>query len=238
MKNKHTFKNDAHSLYNIGMAHIAKGDFGKGKEFLLKAVELDKRDPELKHTLGAMLINEILKGRKDHFNLTEKDVKQLELAEKYLTQAIKLLEPTERKRQLENAYIHRSVSRAILDKRKEAILDISKAIELNPANPIAYDQRAKMLMADNRVDEAIKDCILAIRKGANKNEIAPFVVSAYLDVPQPLPDEALKFITKVYEKKELDEELTPQVMLVHCYTVKKDFDKAKELLSKLYEKLR
>ena len=234
MKNKHTLKSDSYSLHNIGMAHIAKGDFTKGKEFLLKSIELDKKNPELRHALGVAIVNKIIKGRKDHFNLTNEDVIQLEFAEDLFTKAIKLLGPTERKKQLENIYIHRSISRAILDKRKEAISDISEAIDLNPKNPVAYDQRAKVLMADGQFSEAVKDYELAIKMGADKNEIIPLIVSAYIDSPQPLPEEALRFLNKAYTKEELNNQLIPQVMLVYCNIAKNDFEKSQKLLNKLY----
>ncbi|MFA5146479.1 MAG: tetratricopeptide repeat protein [Candidatus Omnitrophota bacterium] len=236
MEIKDRFKKDKNALLNIALAYAKKDEIVKAKEYFQKALETAKDIPEIYLTYGSHLLQFIMKGRAWRFGLSSENIKDLEESERLLTQAINLLKTTDKKTLLEDAYINRSSVRAILDKFDLAINDINAVLEIDPKNPLAYANKAKINVLTKNQDEAIVDFKKALDGGASKDDIMPTLVSSYVDQPEPRAEEAIAAIKQYYKEELLSLNIVPNLLLAETYVSKKDYDEASSILKQLYSK--
>ena len=236
MKIKNRFQKDSDAFLNLAITFADQGKHKEAKEFFQKSIDLDPKIPENYFSFGSYLLEHVTKERIWRFGLTSEHIAELQEAERLLGEAINLLKVTDKKAELESAYINRSSTRIILDNFIQALEDIDSALTVNPKSFSAYANRARLNTLKNNPDAAIADFKLALENGVEKEEIFPLFITCYLERPDPKEDEAIKVINSYYTKAEIENNITPSVLLVECLIKKKDITGAKELINKLYSK--
>lgn len=229
------FQNDSSALLNLAVAYADKGENQKAKEYFKKAIDVDPKIPENYFSFGSYLLESIMKERVWRFGLSSENIKDLKEADSLLSQSIDLLKDTEKRGELEDAYINRSSIRIILDDYVKAFEDINAALIINPDSGGAYANRARLNALRNIPDEAINDFNKAIEKHANKDEIFPVLISCYLERPDPKIDEAIEAIKSNYGDA-VENNIISGMLLVECLTRKQSYDEAKIVIDKLYTK--
>lgn len=235
MKLKEQFQRDSKALYSIGLLYIAKKDYSRALDFFKRAIEVEPDKAELFYQCGHTLLDTALQQRKGRFGLKASEIDQLKEAETYFNKAIELLETTERKAELTDSLINRSVARAVLDRFKEAMEDINKAITLSKDSPVVYSNRARLYRLNKEIDRSIADFEHAIELGADKDEILPLLLSCYLEQPPPKTKEAIAVINKLYSEKQIKRSSIAREFLAECYVLEKRFSEAEKIINELYE---
>jgi len=235
MKIKDRFLKDPDALLNMASIYVTKGDHQQAREFFEKAIEVSKT-PEVFLSYGSYLLGFIMKDRIWRFGLTSKEIDEIKEAERLFGEAINLLKNTEKKAELEDSYINRSTARSILDKFELAFEDVNSALTINPKNPNAYANRARLRTLIKDLDNAIADFKFAIESGANKDDLFPLLVTCYLERPDAKANEAIEIIKKYYSNEDLENNIVPSILLVECLIKKKEYSEAKKVLERLYLK--
>ncbi len=235
MQIKDEFLKDSTSLLNLAYIFLKKGDLEKAEEFFKKALAVAETPENLLAYATHLLMN-IMKDRVWRFGLIAKDINKLKEAEHLFSKAIGLLENTDRKIDLEEAYINRASVRTILDDFEQALEDIQAALNINPKSPNAYANRAKLNTLNKKLDNAIEDFQLAIKNGANKDELFPLLIVCYLERPDSKIDQAIEAINKYYTADEIEQNIIPSKLLIECLIKRKDYGKAQTMLKRLYDK--
>ena len=180
MKIKEQFQKDSKALYSIGLLYVAKKDHVRALDFFKKAIEVEPDKAELFYQYGHTLLDATLQQRKGRYGLKSSELSQLKEAEAYFSKAIEFLESTERKSELVDSLINRSVARAVLDNLEGALKDINKAADIDKSSSAVYANRGRLNRLNKEIGKAITDFERAIELGSNKDEILPLLLSCFL----------------------------------------------------------
>jgi len=235
VKIKKRFENDSRTFLNLAIAHGKQDRYFEAKDFFKKALELESDSAEICFSYAAYLLEHVMKERAWRFGLSAEDISDLKESEEFFTKAIEILKHTDRKKELEDAYINRSSVRAVLEKFKLALKDVEMALEINPKNFQAYANKGRINRLTNNINEAINDFKLAIDNGADKDDIIPLLVSCHLEEPNSNPEEAINVINKYYSQTEISRSIVVGPLIVECYVAKNDFENARVILDGLYK---
>ncbi len=236
MKIKERFQKDSNAFLNLAITFADQGKHEEAKELFLKSIELEPKIPENYFSFGSYLLEHVMKERIWRFGLTSEHITELQEAERLLGEAVNLLKKTDKKAELESAYINRSSVRIILDNFIQALEDIDSALAINPKSFSAYANRARLNTLNNNPDAAIADFKLALKNGEEKEDIFPLFITCYLERSDPKEDEAIEVINSYYSDEEIKNNINPSVLLVECLIKKNDFIGAKDAIKRLYSK--
>ncbi len=235
MKIKEQFQKDSKALYSVGLLYVAKKDHASALDFFKKAIEVEPDKAELFYQYGHTLLDATLQQRKGRYGLASSEINRLKEAEEYFNKAIEFLESTERRSELVDSLINRSVARAVLDNLEGALKDVNKAADLDKNSSAVYANRGRLNRLNKDIEKAITDFERAIQLGSNKDEILPLLLSCYLEQPNPRTKEAIAVINKLYNAKQIKHSSIAREFLVECYSLEKNFQGAEALIKELYE---
>jgi tetratricopeptide (TPR) repeat protein len=233
MKIKKRFQEDALSLHNIGLSFIQKEDHESAKKYFKLAVEKAPRKPEYLEAYAHATLESVLKRRNSKFGLSEDKIKELNEAEIYFSDALKLLKNTESYTQIETILINRATTRALLDKNELALEDLDEAIKINGKNGMAYANRARIKHVLKDYHGSIADLKKSLQFSDKKDEVILLAAPCFLDRKDPHPEEVIALIKENYSTKDLSQSLIANLMLVEAFIVQGEIKKAEKELGKI-----